>query len=139
MDDGDDGDEPRVFTWGYRGHSHEDLRALLDKWEIRRVIDVRRSVEGRNQPWRASALRTVFPEYESYKALGNSWEAKDDEWLPLNEEQADHAVEVLAAMYQADEGPLLLMCMETSPSECHRRHVADAVAAIAEVSVKHLF
>jgi len=139
IDDGDDRDGPRVFTWGYRGHSHEDLRALLDKWGIRRVIDVRRSVEGRNQPWRASALRTVFSEYESYKALGNSWEAKGSEWLPLNEEQADHAIEVLAAMYPADEGPILLMCLEMSPAECHRRHVAEAVAAAAGVAVKHLF
>ena len=137
---GDDGEEgPRVFTWGYRGHSHADLRALLDKWGIRRLVDVRRSVEGRNVPWRASTLRTVFSEYEHQQALGNSWEAKDGEWVPLDEERADHAVGVLAGVYAAGEGPIVLMCAETSPNDCHRRHVAEAVAAAATVGVKHLF
>jgi hypothetical protein len=59
--------------------------------------------------------------------------------VPPNEELADRALSVLVAMYEEGEGPILLMCAETSPFDCHRRLVAEAVAAAAKVGVKHLF
>ena len=137
-EDEDEGDTLAVFTWGYGNRSHNDLRNVIEKYGIKTVVDVRRSVEGRNTRWRASQLRQVFPEYIHFGALGNAFGTPDGEWCPNSDIAARQGVRQVAALYAEGKGPVLLICCEASPSGCHRKQVAEAVAKIVGGGIANL-
>ncbi|WP_235526310.1 DUF488 domain-containing protein [Nostoc piscinale] len=73
-------------------------------------------------------------EYISKTALGNT--SGKENWIPVNQEEADQALHEIAQL--AQKGNILLLCAEMNPNCCHRKEVAHCLENLASLPVKHL-
>ena len=140
----------KLYTWGYRDRTLEDLLAIIKQHGIRDVHDVRRNPDFRVQRgWRAEDIggpisRACCGSIDSWKAyhvaieLGN--QGKTAKWKrgPGATYKLLH-VATLMLGFKA----VLLLCAERDAAECHRTEVAEALrrilaAAGVECEVKHL-
>ena len=131
-----------IFTIGYGGRNPKDFVALLTQHGIRTVVDVRL------RPDRASmgsyvkardpdkGVERLLSEagigYTSLIELGNLFLEYEDwceRYALLMERMGGVLTERLAGL----PGPLCLMCAEKLASECHRKQIADFLAAQGDV------
>lgn len=141
-----------VFTAGYEGVTVDGFLNVLMHAGIRRIIDVRNNPVSRRYGFHKSTLNRLAGhidiEYQHVPELGIRSENRQ-----TLESQGDY--EALFAVYRAGtlkeeseaigrvaqwvgEKPSVLVCMEANPGQCHRSHLAAAVAAKSGLPVKHL-
>ena len=137
----------KIFTIGYGGRSREDLVGLLQKNEVKTVVDVRL------RPDRASmgiwvkaktpdkgiekTLTEAGIKYRSLIELGNIFLEFED-WQDSYRLLLETSGELLTRRLSGLPGPICLMCAEKSVSQCHRQQIAEYLAKNKEADVRHL-
>jgi len=127
---------PIIYTWGYGNRHYEDLLAIIERYAVDAVVDVRRSPRGRNWMFNWSRLSVSLPIYEHRVELGNSRTAESG-WEPIDPVAAEQALDQIAARIKAGE-TVLLMCCEHDPKNCHRTVVANRLSERSGASVVSL-
>lgn len=128
-----------LYTIGYGGRQPWVFFSLLPaECEL---IDVRVSPRG----WHASYCRESLLErfrgrYFWYRSLGNVSDSADVWQPPLGcAFSTEEALETVGVHVTHSLRPLVLLCAEADPQHCHRRLVAEAVAArVPGLRVVHL-
>ncbi len=144
--------KPAVFTAGYEGVTVDGFLNSLLRAGIQRIIDVRNNPVSRRYGFHKSTLNRlagfVGIEYMHVPELGIHSENRQE-----LESQADY--DALFDVYRAktlkreidaikrvsklvEEKPSVLVCMEANPCQCHRSHLAAAVADESTLAIKHL-
>ena len=134
----------QVFTIGYEGAELDRFLAALQDAGVATLADVRAVALSRKRGFSKSALRDALAGwdigYEHFRALGTPKEGRqaaragDGELMRriycqevLDTPPAQEAFEELAAIAQAK--PICLLCFERDPANCHRRILAQRLAA----------
>lgn len=147
---------PTVYTAGHSNRELPELLELLAEAGIRTVADVRRFPRSKRHPWfNSESLSDALAEagigYQHFGELGGMRDAPSKELLPLvsalpepwpayaAHARSDEFSLALAKLLKAAElrHPLVVLCAEKTPEDCHRRLLADA-ALLAGWSVVHL-
>jgi uncharacterized protein (DUF488 family) len=141
-----------LFTIGYEKARLADVVAALAEAGVRTLIDVRDRPISRRPGFSKNQLAAGLGEagirYVGLKALGTPpegreanrrrqwdrfWQIVDDK---LAAEEARHALVEAAAI--AGDSPSALLCYEADWHCCHRRRVAEILAARHGFAVHHL-
>jgi uncharacterized protein (DUF488 family) len=144
---------PAIYTVGHSTRPFEELLALLQRAEIRELVDVRSFPRSRRHPqFNAAALSRSLDArriaYAHEAGLGGFRRAcpqsPNSGWShPAFVGYADHmaSAEFRAALdrleRRARARPLCLMCAEAAWWRCHRRLIADALV-VRSWNVVHL-
>lgn len=138
---------PTIFTIGYGGRSQAEFIEMLRKSKVRLVVDVRL------RPDRASMgiwvkaktadrgieklLHEAGIEYRSLPELGNLFMNFPD-WQERYQQLLEKAGELIIDRLINLPEPYCLLCAEKSPSDCHRRYIAEYLARTRGYEVIHL-
>lgn len=136
-----------IHTIGYGGRGREDFIELLQRHEIRMLVDVRL------RPDRASMgiwvkaktadkgiekmLTDVGIGYRSLLELGNIFLDFPD-WQERYQHLLESSGKLLISRLTAIPEPFCLMCAEKRVAECHRLQIAEYLARVRGVDVIHL-
>src|SRR5487761_862299 len=142
---------PVLSTIGYEKASQAEVLAALAAVGIRRVIDVRDRPLSRRAGFSKRQLQAGLEShgigYVHLKALGTPPEGREAnrrrQWErfwqivdgKLAAEEAQHALLEAAAI--ARDSPSCLLCYEADWHYCHRRRVAEILAAHHDFAVHH--
>jgi uncharacterized protein (DUF488 family) len=143
-----------ISTVGHSSRSQEELLALLARFGVGRLVDVRTVPRSGRHPHfskeaLAGALSRVGIDYRHLPALGGlrppSDEGHGNDGWPAGgfRNYADYAltgpfkVGLDALLSLAEEKPTAIMCAEARWQECHRRLITDYLLARG-VSVRHI-
>ncbi len=131
---------PVLFTSGYAGLSIEQFLLRLRSHGITMVIDVRQLPISRKHDFSKSQLRQTLEDngfsYVHFPQLGSPAElrAQLKQGLDLAvffaryEAHLDQQVEPLYELLElVRREPCCLICVESSPQQCHRSHVAARI------------
>lgn len=141
-----------LATIGYEGASLDDFIATLHSVGIRVLIDIRALPISRRPGFAKNALSTALAGagvgYVHLKELGNPKEGRDAArandlatFLRVFTQHLDTAnaqAGLARAANLSASGRACLLCYERDPSVCHRRLVAERIAAIVGVRIQHL-
>ena len=132
-----------VFTIGHSTRSLEELVALLRKFEVKRLVDVRTVPRSRHNPQfnrdaLAKSLHNRRLNYRHIKALGGlrharpnspnaAWRNKSFRGYADYMQTPEFAAGLEQLMELAQEKPVAIMCAEAVPWRCHRSLIADAL------------
>lgn len=121
-----------IYTFGYGNRLINTLIDLIEKNNIKLVVDVRlRPYTAWNTMWYPNYLsKHLNCEYKHYKQLGNTGHTA--KWIPVNVEAADI---ILKSLPRVD---LLLLCAEKDYIKCHRTEIANRLSELNKVEVVHL-
>lgn len=113
-----------VFTAGYSGRSLEELVSLLREAGVERVVDVRSFPNSRREEFDRENLEMTLPdrgmEYLHLPELGGY---RDEGYRQYVETEEFHeALELFENL--ASEEITAALCLESEPSDCHRRFIA---------------
>jgi len=136
-----------VFTIGYGGRTRDEFLALLTAHGVRTVVDVRlrpdrasmgiwvkaKTADKGIEAWLAAA----GVGYRSLVELGNVFLDLPD-WPRRYEQLLAAAGGLLTERLAGLPEPVCLLCAEKRVAECHRRQVADYLAAHRGAEVRHL-
>ncbi|PSB42005.1 DUF488 domain-containing protein [filamentous cyanobacterium Phorm 6] len=128
-----------IFTFGYGNRKNYDLfLGYLQNYDIKYVIDVRKNPRAWTRRWYGDKIEEFCLskniEYISKIDLGNT--SGIQKWIPPNLKKAKAALREVAEITQ--QGTVLLLCAEMNPDKCHRVDVAEKLAKLVSLPVKHL-
>jgi uncharacterized protein (DUF488 family) len=128
-----------IFTFGYGNRTNYDsFLAYLQNNDIKYVIDVRKNPRAWTRRWYGDKIQEFCLskniEYISKIDLGNT--SGNQKWIPTNQKKAKAALREVAEITQ--QGTVLLLCAEMNPDKCHRVDVAEKLAKLVSLPVKHL-
>jgi uncharacterized protein (DUF488 family) len=134
-----------LYTIGHSTRAFEELVEILNKFDIKHLVDVRTIPKSKYNPqFNKEKLSLALPRhhihYEPMPGLGGLRHAKKDSinlgWRNSSfrgyadymqtEEFKDH---LLKLMTLAKKTPTAIMCAEAVPWRCHRSLIADALVA----------
>jgi uncharacterized protein (DUF488 family) len=148
-----------LLTYGHGTDSAERTAATLTAAGVSSLVDIRTAPGSRRNPQFA---RAALEEWLPAAGIGYRWEKRlggfrrpgpDNPDVAWREDMfrgyAEHmrsaefaaaidAVLAEAALFEAQEGQVAVMCSESVWWRCHRRLVADFVSLAREVQVRHL-
>jgi len=143
---------PPLFTIGYEGLTPDRMIAMLREAGVTTLVDVRELPNSRRPGFAKRALSEALgragigyahvralgtpPEGRAAARAGRTGEMQRIFGARLAGTEAQAAVAALAA--QAGTERICLLCLEADPAQCHRRLVAEAVAAVDGTSIVHL-
>ncbi|MDH4146836.1 MAG: DUF488 domain-containing protein [Acidimicrobiia bacterium] len=136
----------RLYTLGYQGRDLDGVVALLREHGVGTLVDVRLNASSRAPGFSKRRLEAGLAAagigYRHRPELGNPRDnraafrrgdaaAHDRFRARLAEPEAAGALDELAELAASADlaGGVALLCFEADPIECHRRHVAAALAA----------
>ena len=141
-----------VYTLGYEGLSIDEFFGILTENGILHLIDVRRDPVSRRYGFHKKTLASLCEahgiEYTHMPKLGI-----ESKYRKEIKTEADHRIllsyyktEILEREAEAvslvsrlmSERPSMLMCFEADPKRCHRSILAEAVAKVSGLPVRHL-
>jgi uncharacterized protein (DUF488 family) len=143
-----------VYTLGHSTRSAEELVSVLERYGIRRLVDVRTLPGSRKVPqFNKEALEPLLAgagiDYVHLKELGGLRKPRPDSenagWRNesfrgyadyMRTPEFERALERLVAL--AGEEPTAIMCAEALPWRCHRSLIADALTVRGH-EVVHIF
>lgn len=141
-----------VYTIGYEGARLEDLIATLSSQGITRVLDVREIAQSRRPGFSKRALSEALAAsgigYSHDKRLGDPKDGREAARAGrfndfhrifgrhLEQPTTLEALESAAETVTAE--PTALLCFERDPKTCHRTLVAQRLADVCSLSVRHL-
>ncbi len=140
----------RIFTIGYGGRATEEFIALLKRYKIDVLVDVRTMPYSKFNPdfTRSCLAKILAYAGLTYAFMGDSLGGRpDDETCfvagKLNASRCEerdwyqHGIARLKAL--AREQRVAIMCSEKDPAYCHRSYVVGAtVAKDADFAVAHI-
>ncbi len=141
---------PSVLTVGYEGRSAQDVVRLARDSGAVTMLDVRWRPQSRKRGLSKTSLGASLAEaglvYDHDRRLGTPPDILAEahrpggqyDWAAYREflDRQVGAVEAAAAL--AERGPVVLLCYEADPLECHRLLVAERVASCWDGAVSHL-
>jgi uncharacterized protein (DUF488 family) len=114
---------PKIFTVGYGNRKFDDFVELLRRFGIELIIDVRRFPTSKWPEFVKENLQRTLPikgvDYVHIRELGGYRGGYGDYTKTREFRQA-----LKELMKLAREKPSAIMCVESSPSACHRRFIA---------------
>ncbi len=144
--------EPAVFTAGYEGLTIDGFLDLLVQSGIRRLIDVRHNPVARRYGFHRATLNRLCGnldiDYMHFPLLGIRSEFRQnlltqddrdrlfDRYEATTLEEASSEVIRVASLLR--EKPSVLVCMEAQPCQCHRSRLAEVVAKVTGLPIRHL-
>lgn len=141
-----------IFTIGYEGSNLADFIATLKFIGVRHVLDVRQIAQSRRPGFSKRALATALAEvdigYSHQRQLGDPKEGREaaragrivdfrrifEAHLALLKTQEALSEAAKTCTIEATA----LMCFERDPQNCHRALVADRLATLCSLSVRHV-
>ncbi|MBE9185029.1 DUF488 domain-containing protein [Microcoleus sp. LEGE 07076] len=128
-----------IFTFGYGNRQNYDLfLAYIQNNNIKYVIDVRKNPRAWTRRWYGDKIQEFCLskniQYISKIDLGNT--SGTQKWIPPNQKKAKAALREVAEITQ--QGTVLLLCAEMNPEKCHRVDVAEKLAKLVSLPVRHL-
>ena len=124
-------DERLLYTIGHGARSWEDFEAVLRGWGVRTIVDVRRYPVSRRHPqFSQRAMRGRLEEAGiEYAVLGQHLGGRIPDGRSYEAYMASDDFErgVFLLEEAASDGQAAILCAETSPWQCHRRHIAEAM------------
>lgn len=143
--------ENAIYTAGYEGKTVDEFLNLLMKSGIYRLIDVRYNPISRRYGFHKSTLKRLCNflgiDYQHLPGLGIPGSARTnldsmDSYLALFKEYrcglADCRKDLQHVMSLLKSEPSVLVCMEANPGSCHRNVLAQHLADMMELPIKHL-
>jgi uncharacterized protein (DUF488 family) len=141
-----------VFTVGYEGLTADGFLDLLVQNGIFRLIDVRHNPVARRYGFHRSTLGRLcgnlaidyvhVPELGIRSELRQALFAQEDRDRLFDQYASTTLIDANAQIQRVaelvKERPSALMCMEAQPCQCHRSRLADAVAKITGLPIRHL-
>lgn len=110
---------------GHGARSAAELVSILKEAQIRVLVDVRAYPASRRHPqFSRQALAAALQE----AAIGYEWQGKvlgGYRRAPYTEHMKTAAFREAADTLAGRPERLCIMCAESDPAECHRRHIAD--------------
>lgn len=150
---GNDGDKgvsagtAKVYTIGYRGKEWKKFLKLLRAKGVQAVADVRRDpFHARPGTYRKAQksdkgierrLKDAGIKYFSFPNLGNPFDKDAPDWRVQYQQLLDRDGAALIEPLQRVPQPFCLMCKEALVKDCHRKLIADYLAARGH-SVEHI-
>lgn len=136
----------KLYTIGFTQKSAEQFFGLLRANGVRKLVDIRVNPHGQlagfakkdDLPYFLEALADGCryehrPELAPTKALLKDYRDGDGDWAhyTVRFEQLMDERSIPATLDRADfeDGPCCLLCSEATPEQCHRRLVAERLAA----------
>jgi uncharacterized protein (DUF488 family) len=144
--------KPAVFTAGYEGLHVDDFLDLLLREGIQCLIDVRNNPVSRRYGFHKGTLsrlcERVGLQYMHVPQVGvpSAWRADLDSSLSYARLFDRYRREVLPAQPEAvrlvseriSERSSVLVCQEREACRCHRSHLAERVAKLTGLPIRHL-
>lgn len=143
----------RIATIGYENATVRGFLDVLRNAGVDLLVDVRAVARSRRPGFAktrlAANLQEAGIEYLHLPGLGTPAEGRaaaragDTAQMQsifrehLKTPAAEAALDALIALVQSDRN-VCILCLEAEPEQCHRRLVADAVAARSGVGIEHL-
>ena len=143
--------EKAIYTAGYEGKTVDEFLNLLMESGISRLIDVRFNPISRRYGFHKSTLARLCDfleiDYQHLPELGIPGSERDDlsssakyaslfndyrSSLPLREDALLNVTGLLKSK------PSVLVCMEADPKVCHRNVLAQHLATLIDMPIKHL-
>lgn len=118
-----------IYTIGYARLTPAKLATILDLLRVGELLDTRSSPRTRVAGFGWKQLRDRFPALYEYR--GDSLGGR----APIE----PTALEWLAQRSREYARPIMLMCMEESPGECHRHHAIALPLAQQGAEVLHIY
>jgi uncharacterized protein (DUF488 family) len=121
--------QPTLFTIGHSTRKIEEFVAVLERYGVERLVDIRHFPSSRhnpqfNQPELREALETRGVEYIWLKELGGYREGGYLAYM----QTVDFSAGLSRLDVLAREKPTACMCAELKWYQCHRRRVADVLS-----------
>ncbi|MBN2271254.1 MAG: DUF488 domain-containing protein [Sedimentisphaerales bacterium] len=136
----------KAYTVGYGGRKPDEFISLLKEKGVKAIVDVRLRPEHSSM---GTYARTKDPQkgiqrllgdagiqYFSFVELGNVFLEFDD-WESRYRRLMDQAADILLERLLRVPTPFCLMCAEKSAVRCHRKNIADYLAATG-YEVEHI-
>ena len=144
--------ESAIFTAGYEGLTVDGFLDLLVQNGIRRLIDVRHNPIARRYGFHRSTLNRLcgnldieylhIPQLGIPSELRQNLSTQDDRDRLFDRYQATTlagaSTEIGRVAALMREKASVLVCMEAQPCQCHRSRLADAVAEVTGLPIRHL-
>ncbi len=115
---------PEIYTIGYGNRKFEDFVSLMKRFNIKLVADVRSFPTSKWPEFVKENLQKVLPAngigYIHLRELGGYRRGGYKAYMKT----ADFKEGLKTLMQLARERPTTVMCVESSPSACHRRFIA---------------
>lgn len=140
-----------IYTAGYEGKTVDEFLNLLMRSGIHRLIDVRYNPISRRYGFHKSTLKRLCNsleiDYQHLPELGIPGIARaalnsTDSYITLFQEYRcgllDRSDDLQIAMSLLSTEPSVLVCMEAHPQSCHRTVLAQHLAGLMDLPVKHL-
>jgi len=113
----------KIYTIGYSNRKFDDFVSLLKRFNIERVVDVRAFPTSKWPEFVKENLQEALPahgiDYVHLRELGGYRRGGYEAYMRTNDFK--RGLEKL--MQLARERPSVVMCVESSPSACHRRFI----------------
>lgn len=133
-----------IYTIGYGNRTPEQFFAMLPSLDSATLIDVRYSPRGWHIGYSRKQLERKFGDaYLWFRLLGNT-SGSADTWVPPTPDNGVSAEDALQGIAECMQhgmktfANVILMCAEVDHARCHRRFVAEALAALTGAEIVHL-
>lgn len=115
----------KVYTIGYEGKEIEDFISLLEKHDIKLILDVRSSPHSRREDFdKGNLKKSLFRKGIKYKHIPELGGLDVDDYEKHMEEKGWlQAYEDLKKSIGNKRSAL--MCLENDPMKCHRRYISE--------------
>ncbi len=143
---------PAVYTAGYEGLTVDEFLDLLVQTGIRALVDVRSNPVARRYGFHRSTLDRLCGklgiQYSHHLELGIPSHLRQDLQTQADRDRlfelygqttlTTEAGSIEALARRLRESPTVFLCQEARACECHRSHLARALAGISGLPVVHL-
>jgi len=129
-----------IYTLGYSGWKPEAIKRVAERLGAI-VLDVRASARSRRAAWTAKGFAELLGDrYVRFREFGNRNYLDWDAPIELNDSAAGLArIRKLLGMFEnAWKRPVILLCACRDVTVCHRKVVAELLAAELGWPVEHL-
>ncbi|MBI3089941.1 MAG: DUF488 family protein [Candidatus Tectomicrobia bacterium] len=121
---------PTIFTIGHSNRTAESFVASLRAHQVLLLVDVRSVPRSRFASFNRRALEALLDsEAIGYAYVGDLLGGRGEQEYPAHLETAAFAQGLAELEALAGRLPTCFMCAERDPAQCHRRFLADRLAA----------
>lgn len=138
-----------VFSIGHSNMSYRSLAALLRKWSIEQVVDVRTIPYSRHVPhFNYEVIRRKLQQSGfEYEYLGNQLGSRNSRMRNSCENPSDYRRQIACDAFNdgiaqlldlMDEKRVAIMCVESDPYRCHRHTILAGELAKLGIVTQHI-
>lgn len=137
----------KLFTIGYGGRTGDEFLSMLDRVQVRTIVDVRLRPDRASMGiWQRAKspdkgierlLNQVGIAYHSLIELGNIFLDFED-WRERYQQLLDGSGDLILKRLDGIAAPYALLCAEKRVGECHREMIARYLAETRGFDIVHL-